>query len=74
VKIFWTALLSMVAFYLAAYGAYRTGHEEVREGRVHVVYPHNQSVAYHVFRPMAHLDEWLTGRPSTVATDIKWAT
>jgi hypothetical protein len=55
--------LVLSAVYVGSYVWYRARHLEVREetGRHYVMYPAESGAVLMLYRPMAHLDQGLTG-------------
>jgi hypothetical protein len=52
-----------ISAYVASYAWFRSGHVEVweRDGRAYVIYPAESRVLLYFYRPMAHLDQGITG-------------
>ncbi|MDA8585191.1 hypothetical protein N9L47_02870 [Rhodobacteraceae bacterium] len=60
--------LFLVLAYVLAYAVIRTTQSEVwaKDGNTYVIYPSSTLFVYAAFRPLAYLDEKLTGRRSSV--------
>ena len=57
-----------VAAYVIAYMVFRLTHTAIwsENGKEYVIYPEGMTALYYAFRPMAYIDEGLTGMQSHI--------